>query len=626
MAEFAEKGPGSAAATGRWPSVTVPRFSAGAVRARLAAATGENFIAAAALSLTAIFALYFRMPEFGLYEDDLNQTRFWGRSFAEMSEYVAELFASGAGGRPIGLTLLRGGFWAGDRLGGVPTLYAVGFLVIVTNAFLTFKIARMIAPASIAILAGLMFIVFPADTLKFSIVRGLAVQPSLTLGLGAILLYRDRRFILAYALAALSVGVYEFGILPFFVAPFLILEPWRSKLRRVVAHISALAGVMAAIILLRMKFAPGHLTELSPLSADELVEKFVVALTIGPWTSFKGFFSKPQTFLQELEPWHLVVVAGVMAVSIWGLRRLWREDWLAAHFTEPGRLPFETRVENFFGRPSPWLLIFVGVAAWVISYSMAISESRFPPDVAFGRTTSVHTAATFGASLTFAGLIWLAFRSMARAGMNPKRVAAPIVAFYLAILGGFHAVVQSNCIESWVLQKKLWRQIVEQTPDWQDGTVIIIDYPSAPNNRYVYTMSWATAVVAQNMFEFPRYWKDAPTVVFTTQLTTTAEVINGQLWLLRRSTWPRDGRVYNARVDPKKVIVFRVYSGDMLKREQSLYQFRNWKVRPGPRGRPAAFATKPLYDLLVGDPDCRKTSAGAKCSPALASVATKGTN
>jgi hypothetical protein len=540
------------------------------------------------------FACYLRVFSFGLYEDDLNQARFWSYSAADMAEYVEKLFKSGAGGRPIGLTFLRGGFWAGFNIGGLPFLYLMGFIVFVTNAFLTYKLASKIAPAAIALLAAFVYVLFPADALKFTAVRGLAVQPSLTFGLGAMLFYAHRRYVAAYVFAALSVAVYEFGILPFFTAPFFVLEPWRAKLRRVVTHAGLTLGALGAIILVRLKYATGHLEDLTPLSTGQLIDRFYTALTIGPWTSFKGFFTKPSAFFRDFEPWHAIVFIAVAAIAHFGLARLWREDVAPSDRLRRDRMSPSERADAFFGQPNPALMILAGVAAWIIAYAMAVSESRFPPIREFGRTTSVHTAATFGASIAFAGLTWLAAQRLARGGLAPKRIVVPLIAVYFGMLGGFHAVVQSACVESWQWQKRWWRDIVAQTPDWRNGMVIIVDFERAPNRRYVYSMSWATAVIAENMFVFPKKWNDPPTVVFRPQLSSTASVVDDE-FLVRRRPW-----FAQEPVNPDDLVYFSVDRDGSLKRTRKEFRFKNFRATPPPPGPAAAFEKKPLYNVLIG--------------------------
>ncbi len=555
-----------------------------------------------ALAAMAFVACYLRFLEFGLYEDDLNQTRFWSYTAAEMASHFQRLIGSGAGGRPLGQFFLHGGFWAGFNIGGaagsLPLLYAVSFAVLVTNAFLTFKISKAVAPVAIALLAGFAYILYPADALKITIVRGLAVQPSLTFGLGAILFYINKRYVAAYFFAVLALGVYEFGILPFLTAPFFIHEGWRTKIIRFLAHGAISAGVIGAVVLIRLKFAAGHLTEIAPLSNAELLHRFYVAWTAGPWTSAKAYFTMPAAFFRDFELWQLIVVAAVFAISLQCLKASWRDAPARATAGAGTAGSLAERANRLFGQPNPYRLIIAGIAAWVIAYSMAVSDSRYPPTTEFGRVTSVHTGATFGASLTFAGVVWLIADLIKRFGGEPKRIVVPVVAFYFSLLGGFQAVVQSKCIASWQLQQHLWRQIVSEVPDWQDGTVVIVGYPKSPNSRYVYTMSWATWITAKNMLRFPAEWKLDPIVVFEPQLAyNISEVKGGRLWLKR---WPL---LDTMPVNPKKLIYFSVQPGNVLKREQGKFSYKNLTVELSAPAPAAEFERQPLYDVLIGKRD-----------------------
>ncbi len=556
----------------------------------------ESLAAAAILAALAFVACYLRFLEFGLYEDDLNQTRFWTYTPGRMWEYVLDLFARGAGGRPVGLTFLRAGFWAGYSIGGIPILYLMGFAVFAANAFLTFKIVKAIAPASIALLAAMMFVFYPADALKFTIVRGLAVQPSLTFGLGAILCFIYGRNIIAYILSVLALAVYEFGFLPFLLAPFFILEGWRAKIWTVARHAVLAGAVLGGVILVRLQFATGHLDDLTPLSKAELINRFFVAWTTGPWTSLNAFITMPRAFFRDFEQWHLIIVLFVLVLSWASLRAFWTEpDQIAKPVEATPKKTWSERFDALFGEKNATLLILIGIAAWIVGYSMAVSESRFPPDKVFGRTTSVHTGATFGVALTFAGLVWLVSDGVRRLGLNPRNVVVPVVAAYLAVLGGFQGVVQSKVIQSWELQQTVWRQIMAQVEDWRDGTVVIVGYDRAPNTRYVYTQSWATQVIAENSFYFPKEWKQPPTIVFYPQLRYYSEVRNGELWLRYRPWFEKQP------VDPEKLIYLSVSGKHNLKREQDKFEFREFSTKLSPPGPVVEIERKPLYDVLVGD-------------------------
>ncbi len=571
------------------------RRSRGAVkRARSVLATRNAKVAAFLLLLTFV-ACYLRFTQFGLYEDDLNQARFWAYTPGEMLDYIIYLFESGGGGRPIGLTMLRSGFMAGFHMGGLDALYMMGMLVFVTNAFLTYKITESIAPPMIALAAGMMFVLFPADALKITIVRGLAVQPALTFGLGGILFYIHRRYIAAYLCAILALTTYEFGLLPFLFAPFFVLEDFRAKLIRLATHGLVTGGILGAIVIIRLSTkASGHLSELTDLTWADRIGRILTALHLGPWTSLKAYWIMPRSFFNDFEPWHLIVATFVAAASYIGLRIMANAPDLKASAPSPGKGHFLDRV---FSEKNVTLLLLIGIAAWIVAYAMAISDSRFPPTKQFGRTTSVHTAATIGASMTFAALVWGLTLLSKRIRLEPKFTVWPMVAAYLAVLGGFQAVVQSKVVDSWALQKTIWTQIVEQVDDWQDGTVIIIGYKRPPNTKYVYTMSWGTMVTANNMFEFPEDWEQPPTTLFIPQLNASyGDVRNGELYI-KPLPWKE-----LTKADPQKIIYFDVLPGNKLVRRFDKFKYKDYETELAPKGPAQDFKKKPLYDVLILPP------------------------
>lgn len=579
----------------------VARRLRGAMTFLRAVAATRNAKVFAFLWVLTFIACYLRFRLFGLYEDDLNQARFWAYSPGEMLDYLIALFKSGGGGRPVGLTMLRGGFMAGFNLGGLDALYMIGMAVFVTNAFLTYKVTETIAPPMIALAAGMMFVLFPADALKITIVRGLAVQPALTFGLAGILFYVHRRYIAAYACAALALGTYEFGLLPFLLAPFFVLESFREKVVRVATHIAVTGGVLGTIVFLRLTSrATGHLSELTGLTWAERLERLFTALYIGPWTSLKAFWIMPKTFFKDFETWHLVVVLGVAALSYLGLRVMAKAPDLAASGPAPqdaSAAPRAHFLDRLFSRKNVTLLLLVGVAAWIIAYAMAVSDSRYPPVKQFGRTTSVHTAATIGAAMTFAAIVWALSDLVKRFRIEPKFTVWPLVAVYLAMLGGFQAVVQSKVIESWVVQKLIWTQIAEQVDDWQDGTVVILGYERPPNTKYVYTMSWASTVTARNILEFPADWEDDPTTLFVPQIKGSYGDVRGKDLYVKRRPWEQ-----LTKVDPEKIIYFKVSRGNVLTRSFGKFRYNGYTVDLAPKGPAQKFKKRPLYDVLVLPP------------------------
>lgn len=542
---------------------------------------------------------YLRFTLFGLYEDDINQARFWAYTPGEMLDYVISLFSSGGGGRPLGLAFLRGGFMAGFNIGGLDGLYMAGMLVFVTNAFLTYKVTERIAPPAIALAAGIMFVLFPADALKITIVRGFAVQPTLTFALAGILCYVHRRYILAYLCSVLALITYEFGFLPFLLAPFFVLEDFRSKVIRVASHAVVSGVVLATVVWVRVNTkAKGHLSEITDLTWADRFDRVFTALWVGPWTSLKAYWIMPGVFFDEFEPWHLIIVVFVAVSCYLGLRIMWRlPDRSAAADTQApaeARLPRRSIVDQLFCEKNVVLLFLVGVAAWIVAYAMAVSDHRFPPTTQFGRTTSVHTAATIGASWTFAAIVWAFALLTKKFRANLDYVVWPIVAGYLALLSGFQGVVQSQVILSWRNQKIIWTQIVNQVDDWRDGTTVIVGYKYPPNRRYVFTMSWATTVTAANIFHFPENWKSPPTTLFVPQLNASyGEVREGDLYV-RRRPWAR-----HTKVDPNKIIYFKVSGRHRLTRSYDEFSYKQFKTKLSPKGETTDFEKKPLYDVLI---------------------------
>ena len=218
-------------------------------------------------------AQFHHFRDFGLYEDD-----YWfiseamGKDPGYLVARFEKVFTTLPQGRPFGFFLPDLLSWIGDRLGGLPAIYLVGFLVVVLNSFLCYRLLRLRTPALVAGAGSLAFLLFPADTTKFLLIHDFQLQPSLTFILLASLAYASGRRPLAYLLCIGSLMAYENGFLAFFALP-LFLRRWnRATLRELARHILILLGLLLVVVALRFAVGEGRATS-SVGSVAEIVPR-----------------------------------------------------------------------------------------------------------------------------------------------------------------------------------------------------------------------------------------------------------------------------------------------------------------------------------------------------------------
>lgn len=153
------------------------------------------------LSIITFISFYNRFYLFGAYEDDLSQLRYFGINTKEKINLTFNYIVNFPMGRPFGFISLRVLSSFLYDIGGVNLLYLFCCFILSSNSFLVFLILRKInINYSLAIIGSLIFITFPGDALKMTIVRGFQVHLSILICLLATLLYLKNKKLTSYIL------------------------------------------------------------------------------------------------------------------------------------------------------------------------------------------------------------------------------------------------------------------------------------------------------------------------------------------------------------------------------------------------------------------------------------------
>src|SRR6266851_3890233 len=221
----------------------------------------ESAIAAVLSAALVWLAQFHHFRDFGLYEDDYF---FISEAMGKDASYLASRFHTAftalPQGRPFGFFLPDLLSFIGDKLGGLAGIYLVGFTVVTLNTFLCYRLLRCRLPVAPATVGAAVFCLFPADTTKIFLTHDFQLQPSLTFALLSALAFTAGRLPLTYVLSAGALLSYENGFLALLALP-LFKHRWDQRTpRELIVHVGILAGLVAAVVVLRFLVGEGRAT------------------------------------------------------------------------------------------------------------------------------------------------------------------------------------------------------------------------------------------------------------------------------------------------------------------------------------------------------------------------------
>lgn len=554
---------------------------------------------------TAWVARYLHVRAFGLYEDDLTiipraLAMSGPQVLAHVGDYIVNLYGHG---RPLSDSLIYLGSWLGWRLGGLVSIYVLGFMVFGLNCILVYLLARRLAGQQVALLSGLAFAVFPADTTQAFLTHSLGLQPALTLALLALHACLSGRDWLSWILAALVLFTYEtpFGLIA--VGPLLAPGPWdRTRARRVILHGVVLAVILVSALGLRVAISDDRvaripfpsivLIPLERMAIGPLVGLGLFGLrtfsasgitTLGGWIATGGALAVLSGVLLFVSPAHGLSPDDLGSLRQGsprggGSRRSWRERWGA-----------RTERLRQYVRTSGAALLMV-----ILAYPLTYTVRAYAID---GRDTRVHFAAAAGGALLAglaAGAVWDGLRHRGR-----RRLGAILIAVWLALLVGFGQVIQQDYRQGWASQQRFWSFLVTQIPDVRAGTVVLVEPRPLGDVTQIGANTWNLPRVLEQLYEFPEEWSTPPRVI-RLQPDWRSHILSGEgplslSWLSvlsPESLW--------GEVEGKDVILF-LDEGGVLVRQSGPMDIAGQMtslMTTAARGEPR-YAHGLLYDLMI---------------------------
>lgn len=358
------------------------------------------------LALLALLGYGMHLSGMVLFDDDL-AGRFKGISNPSALARATESFERWLMGRPFGHAS-NVTFHTMFRDFPEWTLLSFAFVMLSLQSFLVFRIGEEAGLGRNASFVGAaFFLITPAAISLNLVVHSLATEWSTWFMLAATLAALRGHFILAGAIAALQVNVYETYLTIFFL-PFLFpvarsfinrIFHWKSHAINFSKYTVSFFIIFALFLWVRaVKDAAGRAALLEGMGPLEVMGRMLSAGWIGLATLFDLHFDAFEWAMQSgpsyIFGFFLLIAVGVFICL---------------------RAIFRTRPIEDSPSGSPHLrtlliglsLAFTGIVIAYMSY-MIFFEKRYPPDYQTSRLANIHGGARFGIFFIAAGLVWIA--------------------------------------------------------------------------------------------------------------------------------------------------------------------------------------------------------------------------
>ena len=310
-------------------------------------------------------------------------------------------------------------------------MFVISWVILSTNAVLVERLARrVVSTGPVPVMAGIFFLLFPADTNRPFLCAGHILQPSLTFMLiGAHLFLSGKLWqkIACYVLVAACLLTYENAMLPIFAVP-LLQRVWdRAWFRRSLWH----AGWVSAVVLID-SVARTALGEYRVMQANHspiiTVLEIIAGTIIGPATclhacevrSAMGLFDSiwrhphARALLASGTGLFALVIGstsrwGHWRPSIENVGRALPDENVTTSSARPtlDYIDYQTEAAERLSRvPEPFVTTDLGRLAWfglaAVFVSYLFSFTHFPPFLEEGQSTSTHLAAAVGGGILLA--------------------------------------------------------------------------------------------------------------------------------------------------------------------------------------------------------------------------------
>ncbi len=555
---------------------------------------------AAALDILLLAALfwivrYWHSRHFGLYEDDLTIIPdAFTRSFSSLVGYIFIYISHMYGhARPLSDSMIYLFSWAGWRAVGLWGPYLIGYAITAANIALFYGLMRWTADRPLALLAGLFYVLYSADTTQAFLTHSLGLQPSITLVLLACHAYLSNRRILAYLLAFIVLFSYELPFLLFLAAPLLKKNWNKALLREILWHAAILVVMLGAIYLFRTTISE---VRVSNLGTRDLILTPILHVLEGPPVNLGTFAYRPYQAIRALDLEIGLVIAVAFALFTWLMFRLSIPtrakigDLLRAVRDPAARLSLPDEVKAL-GR-----IAAAGFALLVVAYPLTFTVRAYAIS---GRDTRVHAAGVAGAAILAASLAFLAI--YLSNGSRWRKLVNIVIALELALLAGYGFVIQRDYVLAWQYQRQFWTELVPLIPDAGPGTVVLVDPAALHDTRQIGANYWNLPRVLYQLYTFPPDVKDPPVVNrLEKNWQNTLSAPDGKFQVNAVTVYSVPD--YYGEFDPQNIILIQSENGHLVRRESVTVSGKEFSLKPAGAPVLPSLPHGFLYSLMIAQP------------------------
>lgn len=432
---------------------------------------------------------------FGLYEDDWN---FSGNAITneliQNIDRISSALLTFWQGRPLHMTFLTFIPSFGSKIGGLNSLYFIGFLILSSNACLFYSLLKKISDQPyIAIIATLFFCLYPADTTFNYLQHLFGLQTSLLFLLLAFHFYviseeRSKyQIILSYTMAIFSLLTYESLFLTFFTAPFLFKK--RTK-KQVISHF--LTVILILIVYFTLRKVAGE-QRVTGLGMTSIIQTLVYQIFVGPIITLGTYFFRPLEILTQFKIENLLIL--LIALPIFYV--------VINYFINNEKTIEQENSEKYLKVTD---LLVLGIVMTILAYPSALTLSV---NIIDGRASRVHFAAILGTTIVLSCL-WIFMIIKNNSQQVFKKLSIFFLSLHLSFLFIFCINVQQFYSLSWKYQQAFWSDVIALSPDLDEETVILVQAPNLQWGKQINPFDWSMPSVLSSVYYFPKDWKFPP--------------------------------------------------------------------------------------------------------------------
>lgn len=548
------------------------------------------------LSVITFIANYFYLNGFGFYEDDYYHiTVHIKNNLSEVLSFAGIRLTNWFKGHPFAFFPSAFTF-LGMRLGGIQALYILGYLILVLNSFLMYKILKKINPASevFAVAGAIMFCLFPANSTKIFLTYSFTLQTSLTFLLVSSLFYLSDKKILSYIVITGALFSYEPAFMVFFGVPLLKLK-WDKDFRiELLKHMSVLFSILMIVLLIRYFMVEEriiYVTRNFPGFANDLV----YGIVFGSVNVIRSFISSPLASIRDFSFTFLPFILISILLIIFSFHSNYKAE-SKSNGNNINSENTEVKESELYSRSIKLLII----SLVLISFSYTIPLVKQSIFTTAGSMSSVHTASAFGGSILFASVCLYFFELLNRKKL--QFIASTGIAIYLSLLVCYNILIQKDYVQSWKNQTSFWTDVKNLSTDVTDNTLIFViqaEGKRLPQTKYIQSNSWTDPIIFRQIYQFPEYWKKPPRVfLLNDKWENKIEVRDNMLeWKVPQVTWD----AHNEFLPDSNVIILKTGVDKKLSRDYSSLEIKGKILNLRPKDSPEFKSWKKgvLYNYLI---------------------------